>query len=34
MHGAICDSDNKKPSWAADQRSVCQQVYPIRQRGS
>ena len=29
-----CDSDSKKPGWAADQRSVCQQVYPIRQRGS
>jgi hypothetical protein len=30
----ICDSDSKKPGWAADLRSVCQQVYPIRQRGS
>ena len=30
----ICDSDSKKPGWAADQRSVCQQVYPIRPHGS
>jgi hypothetical protein len=29
-----CDSDSKKPGWAADQRSVCQQVYPIRPHGS
>jgi hypothetical protein len=29
-----CDSDSKKPSWAAGLRSVCQQVYPIRPRGS
>jgi hypothetical protein len=29
-----CDSDSKKPGWAADQRWVCQQVYPIRQHGS
>ncbi len=26
-----CDSDSKKPGWAADSRSVCQSVYPIRQ---
>jgi excisionase family DNA binding protein len=27
-----CDSDSKKPGWAADPRSVCQPVCPIRQQ--
>ena len=30
----LCDSDSKKPGWAADQRSGCQQVDLIPQHGS